>query len=69
MVKRRATAKNLPSKIAVSKDGSIFIMRDEGVEVSMAYIKRGRETILEPTAKEIFDFNIEQINNLIEGYL
>lgn len=54
-------------KFRVGKDGAIYQIGDEGIKVGFYRIKAGEEVVLEPTAKEIFDFQIEKVRILIEN--
>jgi len=51
----------------VGKDGSIYQIGDEGVKVGSYRVVMGQETVLEPTAIELFKFQIEKVNVLIEN--
>lgn len=63
---RSAKSKKDPSiKFRVGKDGAIYQIGDEGVKVGFYRVKVGEEVVLEPTAKEIFDFQLEKIRILI----
>ena len=53
-------------KFRVGKDGRIYQIGDEGVQVGYYSIKVGGETVLEPTAKEVFNFQMEKVRILIE---
>ncbi|MEM1643464.1 MAG: hypothetical protein QXO91_00675 [Desulfurococcaceae archaeon] len=63
----KAKAESKPTRVVAGKDGSLVLIGDEDVDVRIVYIKKGKELIIEPTAKELFDFNIERINILISG--
>ncbi len=54
-------------KFRVGKDGGIYQIGDEGVKVGFYRVKVGEKVILEPIAKEIFDFQMEKIRILIEN--
>jgi len=58
---------NANIKFRISKDGAIYQIGDEGIKVGFYRIKVGEEVVLEPTAKEIFDFQLEKIKILIEN--
>jgi len=49
------------------KDGSFFLVGDEGVDVRMFYLKKGKRLVVEPSAIDVFNFSIERLNTLIEG--
>lgn len=54
-------------KFRVGKDGAIYQIGDKGVKVGFYRVKVGEEIVLEPMAKEIFDFQMEKIRILIEN--
>ena len=54
-------------KFRVGKDGAIYQIGDEGIKVGFYRVKVGEEVVLEPMAKEIFDFQMEKIRILIEN--
>ena len=54
-------------KFRVGKDGSIYQIGDKGIKVGFYRVKVGEEVVLEPTAKEIFDFQMEKVRILIEN--
>lgn len=54
-------------KFRVGKDGAIYQIGDTGIKVGYYKVKVGEDVILEPTAKEIFDFQMEKIRILIEN--
>ena len=62
---KNAKAETMPTRVVKGKDGSFVLIGDEGVNVGIVYIRKGEELIVEPNAKELFDFNIERINTLI----
>lgn len=59
--------KNPNIKLRVGKDGAIYQIGNEGIKVRSYRVKVGKEILLEPTAKEIFDFQTEKIMSLIEN--
>jgi len=54
-------------KFRVGKDGAIYQIGDEGVKVAACKVVIGEQTVLEPTAKELFDFQLEKIKVIIEN--
>ena len=54
-------------KFRVGKDGKIYQIGDEDIQVGYYKVKVGKKVVLEPTAKEIFDFQMEKIKILIEN--
>ncbi len=54
-------------KFRVGKDRAIYQVGDKGIKVGFYRVKVGEEVVLEPTAKEIFDFQMEKIKILIEN--
>lgn len=54
-------------KFRVGEDGRIYQIGDKGVQVGYYRVKVGEKVVLEPTAKEIFDFQTEKIKILIEN--
>jgi hypothetical protein len=54
-------------KFRVGKDGAIYQIGDKGVQVGFYRVKVGEKVILESTAKELFDFQMEKIRILIEN--
>lgn len=54
-------------KFRVGKDRAIYQIGDEGIKVGFYRVKVGEEVVLEPIAKEIFDFQLEKIRILIEN--
>lgn len=54
-------------KFRVGKDGAIYQIGDRGIKVGYYRVKVGGEVVLEPTAKEIFDFQAEKIKILVEN--
>ena len=54
-------------KFRVGRDGRIYQIGDKGIRVGYYRVKVGEEVILEPTAKEIFDFQMEKVRILIEN--
>ncbi len=54
-------------KIRIGKNGTLFQIGDEGVEVAWYRVRESGRDILVPTAKEIWDFTIIKIDILIEG--
>jgi hypothetical protein len=66
--RRSAKSFNNPNiKFRVGKDGAIYQIGNEGIKVGFYRVKVGEEVVLEPTAKEIFDFQIEKIRILIQN--
>jgi len=55
------------TKFRVGKDGRIYQIGDKGVQVGYYKVRYGKKVVLEPTAKEIFDFQMEKIKVLIEN--
>ncbi|MGC9086621.1 MAG: hypothetical protein ACP5IT_10550 [Thermoproteota archaeon] len=45
----------------------MVLIGDEGVDVRVVYIKKETKPTVEPMAKELFDFNIERINTIVNG--
>lgn len=54
-------------KFRAGKDGAIYQIGDKGIQVGFYRVKVGEEVVLEPMAKEIFDFQMEKIRILIEN--
>mgnify|MGYP000029317915 CR=1 FL=1 len=54
-------------KFRVGKDGGIYQIGDKGIQVGYYRVKVGKEVVLEPMAKEIFDFQMEKARILIEN--
>ncbi len=54
-------------KFRVGKDGAIYQIGDEGVQVGAYKVKIGGKTVLEPSAIELFDFQLDRIVVLIEN--
>lgn len=54
-------------KFRVGKDGGIYQIGDKDIRVGYYSVKVGKEVVLEPTAKEIFDFWMVKIRRLIEN--
>lgn len=54
-------------KFRVGEDGEIYQIGDKGIQVGYYRVKVGEKVVLEPTAKEIFDFQMEKIKILIEN--
>ncbi|MDY6896119.1 MAG: hypothetical protein SVO01_12015 [Thermotogota bacterium] len=54
-------------KFRVDKDRGIYQIGDKGIQVKYYRVKVGEEVVLEPTAKEIFDFQMEKVRILIEN--
>jgi len=54
-------------KFRVDKDGGIYQIGDKSIQVRYYRVKVGEKVVLEPTAKEIFDFHMEKIKILIEN--
>ncbi|MCU4139284.1 MAG: hypothetical protein MW690_001216 [Methanophagales archaeon] len=54
-------------KFRVGKDGRIYQIGGKDIRVGYYRVKVGKEVVLEPTAKEIFDFQMEKIRILIEN--
>ena len=54
-------------KFRVGKEGRIYQIGDKGIQVGYYRVKVGKEVVLEPIAKEIFDFWMEKIRILIEN--
>ena len=54
-------------KFRIGWDGKIYQIGEESVQVGYYKVKNGKEVILEPTAKEIFDFQMEKIKILIDN--
>lgn len=54
-------------KFRVGKDGKIYQIGDKGIQVGYYRVKVGKEVVLEPMAKEIFDFWMKKIRILIEN--
>lgn len=54
-------------KIRIGKNGALYQIGDQGVEVGWYHIREDGEDVLIPTAKEIWDFTITKVNILIEG--
>jgi hypothetical protein len=51
----------------VGKNGAIYQIGDKGIQVGFYRVKVGEEVILEPMAKELFDFQMEKVRILIEN--
>jgi hypothetical protein len=66
-LKSSKSIENPNVKFRVGKDGAIYQIGDEGVKVGFFRVKAGKDVVLEPTAKEIFDFQMEKIKILIEN--
>lgn len=58
---------DLNTKFRVGKDGGIYQIGDKGIQVGYYRVKVGEEVVLEPTAEEILDFQMEKIRILIEN--
>ncbi len=54
-------------KFRAGKDRRIHQIGDEGIQVGYYRVKVGEKVVLEPTAKDIFDFQMEKIKILIEN--
>jgi hypothetical protein len=54
-------------KFRIGKDGGIYRIGNKGIQVGYYMVKVGREIVLEPTVKEIFDFQIKKMGILIEN--
>ncbi len=54
-------------KFRVGEDGRIYQIGDKGIQVGYYRVKLGEKVVLEPTAKEVFDFQMEKIKRLIEN--
>ncbi len=64
---RFANGKSMPQKVIKASDGSFVLVGDEGVDVRMLTVKKGSTSIVEPSAKEIFDFRILRTQTLIDN--
>ena len=62
-----AKSNTVPTKVIKGKNGSLILVGDEGIDIKLLYIKKGKEIITEPSAKEVFDFNMERLKILIKG--
>jgi hypothetical protein len=51
----------------VGKNGEIYQIGDKGIKVRGYRVKMGNEVVLEPTAKELFDFQLERVEILIKN--
>ncbi len=54
-------------KFRVGKDGAIYQIGDKGIQVGFYRVKVGEKVVLEPMAREIFDFQMEKVRILIEN--
>lgn len=54
-------------KFRVGKDGAIYQIGDKGIKIGSYRVKVGKKVVLEPTAKEIFDFQMEKIRIVTEN--
>lgn len=63
---RSATSFEDPDiKFRVGKDGAIYQVGDKAIKVGYYEVRVGGQVVLEPMAKEIFDFQMEKIRILI----
>ncbi|MCL0089771.1 hypothetical protein M1O54_05415 [Dehalococcoidia bacterium] len=53
--------------IRMGTNGALYQIGDEGIEVGWYRVREAGHDILEPTAKEIWDFTVTKVNILIEG--
>ena len=60
-------AEQKEGKIRLDKDRALYRIGDVGLKVDYYHVVRGREFILLPTAKEIWDSTINRVNVLIDG--
>ncbi len=54
-------------KFRVGKDGSIYQIGDEGVKVGAYKVVMGGQTVLEPSAIELYSFQTEKIQVLVQN--
>jgi hypothetical protein len=54
-------------KFRVGKDGAIYQLGDKGIQVGFYAVRVGTETVLEPTAYEGFQFQMEKIQVLLRN--
>lgn len=54
-------------EIRIDTNGALYQMGDEGIEVGWYRVREAGQDILEPTAKEIWDFAVTRVNILIGG--
>jgi len=54
-------------KFRVGKNGEIYQIGDKCIQVGFYRVKVGEKVILEPMAKELFDFQMEKVRILIEN--
>lgn len=64
---KSSIAEQKGGKIRIGKNGVLYQIGDQGVEVRWYRIRESGEDVLEPTAKEIWDWTITKVNILIEG--
>ncbi len=65
---RKARSVIIPTLIfRMGRDGHVYQIGDEGIQIGYYRVKVGNRIILEPTAKEIFDFQMEKIKILIDN--
>lgn len=64
---KSSKAEQQGGKIRIGKNGALYQIGDEGIEVGWYRIREGGRDVLMPTAKEIWDFTITKANILIEG--
>jgi len=64
---KSSKAKQKGGEIRMGKDGALYQIGDEGIEVGWYRVREAGHDVLEPTAKEIWDFTVTKVNILIEG--
>jgi len=62
-----ADSKNISTQVIKGRDGSYILVGDEGVDVRAVYVKIRKRPIAEPSAIELFNFNIERVRVLPQG--
>lgn len=64
---KSSKAEQKGGEIRMGKDGVLYQIGDEGIEVGWYRVREAGHDVLEPTAKEIWDFTVTKVNILIGG--
>lgn len=64
---KSSKAEQRGGEIRIGKNGALYQIGDEDIEVGWYRVREAGRDVLEPSAKEIWDFTVTKVNILIEG--
>ncbi|NMG83273.1 MAG: hypothetical protein GIS02_03585 [Methanosarcinales archaeon] len=64
---KSSKAEQKGGEIRMGKNGALYQIGEEGIEVGWYRVREAGRDVLEPSAKEIWDFTVTKVNILIEG--